>query len=184
MYVESRKNGTAEPVSKAGIEMQMERPDVWMQGGKERAGQTEVGVDMHSPSCVKQLVGSVSVTWGAQLGARWWPGRVGWGRGTEVQEGGHTRVLVAESLHCIERLTQHCKAIIFQLKKKIHAQPRVTRAPFHFHLTAYSFMFDISAHGPFWLNVCMWCLLLSSCSGSLIGPVLFLERLSFLLVYI
>ena len=37
----------------------------------------------------------------------------------EVPEGGDTCMRMAESLCCIEKLTPHCKAIIFQLKKSM-----------------------------------------------------------------
>ena len=38
--MESRKNGTDESIQ-AGIETQMQRTDLWTQGGKERVGQIE-----------------------------------------------------------------------------------------------------------------------------------------------
>jgi len=41
----------------------------------------------------------------------------GWG-GREVQEGGAICILRADSCYCMEKSTQHCKAIILQLKIK------------------------------------------------------------------
>ena len=43
-------------------------------------------------------------------------GMGGW-CGREVQEGGVIGIHIADSLHCMAE-TQHCKAIILQLKKK------------------------------------------------------------------
>ena len=39
--MESRKNGTDEPICRTGIETQIQRTDLWSQQGKERVGQIE-----------------------------------------------------------------------------------------------------------------------------------------------
>ena len=39
--MESRKNGTDEPICRAGIETQTQRMDLWSQQVKERVGQIE-----------------------------------------------------------------------------------------------------------------------------------------------
>ena len=48
----------------------------------------------------------------------------GWdgGGGREVQGGGDTCILLADSLHCTAKLTQHCKAIILKQnsRKEVH----------------------------------------------------------------
>ena len=50
-----------------------------------------------------------------------WDNLEGWdgvGGGREVQEGGSTCIFMADSRCCIQKPTQHCKAIVLQLKKK------------------------------------------------------------------
>ena len=48
----------------------------------------------------------------------------GWdgGGGREDQGGGDTCILLADSLHCTAKLTQHCKAIILKQnsRKEVH----------------------------------------------------------------
>ena len=50
----------------------------------------EIGTDIYSPPCVKQIVGSCYIAQGAQLRGLWGPRWVGWGArgGKEVREGG------------------------------------------------------------------------------------------------
>ena len=58
-----QKNGTDESICRAGIEMQMQRTDLWAQQEKERVGPTERMSWKHMHYHVlKQLVGSCYVT--------------------------------------------------------------------------------------------------------------------------
>ena len=53
---EIQKHGTDEPICRAGIEMQMQRMDLWTQQGKERVGHTlreKNSTDIYALSCVK-----------------------------------------------------------------------------------------------------------------------------------
>ena len=45
--MESRKNGTAEPICKAEVETQTKRIDLWAQPGKERVGQIESSIEFY-----------------------------------------------------------------------------------------------------------------------------------------
>ena len=78
-------------------------------GPEGRAGGTnwETRIDVYTLPCIW-------VTPDAQLGVLWWPRRVAWGRGA-VQERGDVCIHIADSQ---QKLTQHCKATIPQLKKK------------------------------------------------------------------
>ena len=62
-------------------------------------------------------MGSYCIEQGAQFGALWWPW--GWDGGgvREAQEGEELCIHRADSFSVQWRLTQHCKAIILQLKK-------------------------------------------------------------------
>ena len=55
--MESRKNGTDEPVCKAEIETQMERTNVWTPWGKGGGGgggmNWEIGIDIYTLICIK-----------------------------------------------------------------------------------------------------------------------------------
>ena len=47
-----QKNGTNEPICRAGIQMQMQRTAVWTQGGHRMSW--EIGIAVSVPACVKQ----------------------------------------------------------------------------------------------------------------------------------
>ena len=54
-----QKNGTDEPVCKAGIETQMQRTNVWTPRGKVVGGgggmNWEIGIDMYTLMCIKLM---------------------------------------------------------------------------------------------------------------------------------
>ena len=60
-------------------------------------------------------MGSFSLTQGAQLSALWLPSRLEWGE-EKAQEGCGICIFIADSYGCTKESTQHCKAIILQLK--------------------------------------------------------------------
>ena len=52
----TQKNGTDETISRAGIEMQLQRMDIWTwgQGEGENGINWEIGIDIYILSCIKQ----------------------------------------------------------------------------------------------------------------------------------
>ena len=62
-----QKNSTDESICRAGIEMQMQRMDVWAWGEEEGGMNWEIRFDINTLPCVKQLVGSCGIAQGAQL---------------------------------------------------------------------------------------------------------------------
>ena len=57
---------------------------------------------------------------GAQRGALRRPSGVVGAGGRKVQGGGDTRVHRAVQAVVVQKLSQHCKAILFQFKKRFH----------------------------------------------------------------
>ena len=78
----------------------------------------EIGTDMYTPPRVKRIVGSCCIAQGAELSGLWGPRRVGWGPGVgrSSERGSH---MFVQLIHVVARqkLTQHCKVTIPQLKK-------------------------------------------------------------------
>ena len=113
------KNGTDEPIYRPGIKMQMKRTDLWTQRG--RRGWNEVREE-HWHACTtmcEQLMWSCCTTQGAQLHALWWPRRAGWVVSErEVRREGIYVYLQLSHVVVQQKSTQHCKAIILQLKIK------------------------------------------------------------------
>ena len=63
-------NGTDEPIYRSGIEMQMQRTDLWTRGVYRGDGMNwEIGIDDYALLCVKQRVGTCYILQGAQLNA-------------------------------------------------------------------------------------------------------------------
>ena len=73
---------------------------------------SEIGSDMHTlPRMDRELAGSCYTAPGAQLSALWWPRGVGWVG--EVQERRDKCTQIADHFIAQQKLTQHCKPIIF-----------------------------------------------------------------------
>ena len=76
--------------------------------GKGSMGWTESSIDIYTPPCVKQLVGSCCIAQGAQLNVLWWPRGVGYRMaGRVVHEGGYICIYIADHWKrpwCWERL--------------------------------------------------------------------------------
>ena len=49
------KNGTDEPISKAGIETETERTDIWTQGGEEGRMNWEIRIDIYTLPFMTQV---------------------------------------------------------------------------------------------------------------------------------
>ena len=102
------KNGTDEPICRAGLETQTQRTDMCAQGGQgEWTAQRELCWHLCCTYTMsvynRQLVGSCCMAQGAQLGALWWPRGMGRGRSRgrrEVQEGGDICICITGSLCC------------------------------------------------------------------------------------
>ena len=92
-----------------------ERREWGVGGGARSRGQTESSTGRYALPYAKQRAsGTCCTAQRAQLSAPRWPSRVG---GSAEREGIHVYI---EMIHFVvqQKLTQHCKAIILQLKKK------------------------------------------------------------------
>ena len=107
--MESRKNGTCEPISRAGVETQTSIMDMWtwVRGGGRWWGRGKGGtgwetkIDIYAPPQVKrELVGTCSVTESSRQGSVTTREGMWVGRGSEVQEEGDTCTQTADSLPC------------------------------------------------------------------------------------
>ena len=52
--MESRKNGTNEPIWRGGIETQTQRTDLWKQVGKEREDELRGSINIYISPCLQQ----------------------------------------------------------------------------------------------------------------------------------
>ena len=119
------KNDTDEPMCRAWGETQMYRMDLWTCGGKENGTNWDsgVGIYMLPYAANRQLAGSCyRAEQEAQLRALWWPR--GWDGGWEGDSREETHVYT-RLIHAVvqQKLTQHSKAIILQLKTKRERTP-------------------------------------------------------------
>ena len=99
------------------------------QRGKEQVRRTERATRtyVHHRVWNRQLSGSNCIAQGSQLGALWRPRGVGCAVGREVQEGGDTCILIADSSYCQQQPTQHCKPIILPLNINLKQQQQKAR---------------------------------------------------------
>ena len=124
-----QKNGTDERIFRAGIETKMQRKDMWTQrgqgGGGEGEGGTnwEIRIDIYTLPCVKQIAsGNLLYSTGS---SSWcsvvtYMGGMGVGvEGRSKREGIYVYIQLIPFI-VEQKLTEHCKAIILQLKKKRH----------------------------------------------------------------
>ena len=54
------KNGTDKPICRERKDMQAQRMDLWTKKGKEKSGQTEIGTDINTLPCIKQIAGKIA----------------------------------------------------------------------------------------------------------------------------
>ena len=64
-----QKIGTDEPISKAGTEMQKQKTNMTQSGEGDSGMNWEIGIDIYTLPCVKQIVGSYYKAQEAQLSA-------------------------------------------------------------------------------------------------------------------
>ena len=113
-----QKNGTDEPICRAGIEMQTQRTDLWTQQRKNRVGLIEKVALKYIHYHVKQLAGGnllYNTGNSTQCSVMTQRGEIGQRGGRKVQEGGDICHLWLIHGVIWQKPTQHCKAIILQL---------------------------------------------------------------------
>ena len=116
---------------------------------------------------------------GAQPGALWWAGGWGWGGGREAHEGGaHVYTWLGHEV--VQRKpTQHCKAIIFQSKKKTKTDIRFCQMLcLHLLRWLYNFLLIMSI----WQIILIYFLMLNQFCIPRINPTY--PQCSFLFQYI
>ena len=117
--MESRKNGTDESIFRARIEIQTYRTDLWTQRGKGRGMNRKSRIYIYTQPCVKQIAsGKLLSSTGSSarcsvMTQRGGMGGVGWEGGSRGRRAVYTWLV-----HTVvqQKLTQHYKAIILQLK--------------------------------------------------------------------
>ena len=110
-----QKNGTYEPIFRAGIEMQMQRTDMWTQQVKGSVGRIgRLGLTNTLP-CVKQIAsGSLLYSTGSSAQCSVMTQmRGGCGEGRSKRECIQVYIQVINFI-VQQKLTQHCKAILLQ----------------------------------------------------------------------
>ena len=113
-----QKNDTDNPIFRAGIETQTQRTDMWTQWEREGVTNWEIRFDKNTLPCVKQIAsGNLLYSTGSspQCSVMTQMGGMGWRR--SKREGIQVYI---QLIHFIvqQKPTQHCKAILLQLKKK------------------------------------------------------------------
>ena len=112
--MESRKNGTDEPICRAGIETQTQGMDLWAQMRDAEGGTNcESSVKIYTLQCVKQITnGTLLNSAGSSTGALWQTRRVA----GKIKR--NVICVYSRLVHVIvwQKPTQHSKAIILQLK--------------------------------------------------------------------
>ena len=107
-------NATDEPICRAGIEIQMQRRDVWTHGagGRKSGMNWEIGIDMYTQSCAKQIAsanllhitGPARCPWMTQRGD-------GCGRyGSKSSKKGIYEYKQLNDFILQQKLAYHCKA--------------------------------------------------------------------------
>ena len=128
-----QKNGTDAPIGRVGIEAQ-----TFGQGGQGRGEgkKWEIGIDIYTLPCLKQIVGTCCIAQGAQLpddlegqddGAGWWAGR------RSKREAIYVYIKLTHFV-VQQKPTQHCKATILQLNKQNKNENKTKpplQKPFH-----------------------------------------------------
>ena len=113
-----QKNGTDEPICRAGIEIQTQRIYMWTQGANEGWDELRGDIDIYTPPCVKQIAsGNLLYNTGNSAWCSVMTQRDGKGGGRRSKRGEIYAYI--QLIHFIvqQKLT-HCKTTIPQLKKE------------------------------------------------------------------